>query len=508
MPQDLPSCAERFLGVIDLLPYPAMIHDDEGSVILVNREWSRATGYALDDLPSLSNWELKAFGAPELSSLSTEGEREVLTSEGDRLIWEFRTISLGFRSNGKEAFLCSAVDLTARRKAERARRENAEKFSALAEESPLGIVISRNEAIIYCNCTAGRLFGVPSRVAQGLSLEEWFLALPADAAPVLGPLLRGEESRAGPFRIGEGAGTWIEAFGKRVGAASGDMIMGTFLDVSDRVHAEERDRVQRHKLIQAEKLASLGELVAGVAHEINNPNHTIGLNADIIAEAWADASPILDRALEGREDDLVGGMEWSEARTELPLLLSGVVTASRDIEAIVRGLKDYARGESKPEAEEIALNLVVKAALTLLSNFIKKSTRKLQVELAEDLPPVRAHFQRLEQVAVNLLQNACQALTASEQAIRVSTSFDAESALVRLVVADEGRGMATEVLERIKDPFFTTKHDIGGVGLGVSISESIIVEYGGRLEYASEPGRGTVATVSLRAVPRTGGGKA
>jgi polar amino acid transport system substrate-binding protein len=68
--------------------------------------------------------------------------------------------------------------------------------------------------------------------------------------------------------------------------------------------------------------------------------------------------------------------------------------------------------------------------------------------------------------------------------------------------------MATEVLERIKDPFFTTKHDIGGVGLGVSISESIIVEYGGRLEYASEPGRGTVATVSLRAVPRTGGGKA
>jgi polar amino acid transport system substrate-binding protein len=82
-----------------------------------------------------------------------------------------------------------------------------------------------------------------------------------------------------------------------------------------------------------------------------------------------------------------------------------------------------------------------------------------------------------------------------------------ESSLVRLVVADEGRGMATDVLERIKDPFFTTKHDIGGVGLGVSISESIVVEYGGRLEYASAPGRGTVATVSLRAILRAEGGK-
>ena len=484
-----------------------MVHDDEGKVYLVNRAWERLTGYPIESTPTLSEWEMRAFGAPELSSLSNEGERQVLTSAGDMLSWDFHTIPIGRLGGERDIFLLTTVDHTARRKAERARRENAEKFSALAEESPLGIVIAREESIIYCNSTAGRLFSVAPRVAQGLSLDEWLLALPAEAAPVLGPLLRGDESRAGPFRIGQGAGTWIEAFGKRVGAASGDMIMGTFLDVTDRVRAEERERAQRRKLIQAEKLASLGELVAGVAHEINNPNHAIALNADIITEAWADASPILDRALEGREGDLIGGMEWSEARTKLPLLLSGISTASRDIEAIVRGLKDYARGEAKPEAEEIALNLVVKAALTLFSNYIKKATYKLHVELAEDLPPVRAHFQRLEQVTVNLLQNACQALTDPEQSISVSTSFDAESDLVRLVVADEGRGMAADVLERIKDPFFTTKHDIGGVGLGVSISESIVVEYGGRLEYASKPGRGTVATVSLRAIPRAEGRK-
>jgi two-component system, NtrC family, sensor kinase len=489
----------RLRSIVELVPYPAMIHDEAGRVEFLNRAWVRLSGYSLEDTPTLADWERMAYGTPELSFLSSEGERQILTKGGELLVWELYTIPLGPRSTGRSSFLRTAVDLTAGRRADRARRENAEKFSALAEESPLGIVIARDEAIIYCNGTAGSLFGMPPQVSQGLSLPEWLLALPAEAGPILGPLLRGEESRVGPFRMGTGEGTWIEAFGKSVGAASGDMIMATFLDVTERFHAEERERVQRRKLIQAEKLASLGELVAGVAHEISNPNHTIALNADIIAEVWASAAPILDRALEERQGDLVGGMEWSEARLEAPLLLSGIAAASRDIDSIVRGLKDYARGEAGPEVEDVALNLVVKAALTIFSNYIKKSTRRLQLNLAEDLPPVRAHFQRLEQVAVNLLQNACQALTDPGQAIRVSTSYDELSGLVRLVVADEGRGMSPDLLGRIKDPFFTTKHDLGGVGLGVSISESIVNDYGGRLEYVSEPGKGTVASVSLQA---------
>jgi signal transduction histidine kinase len=490
---------KRIREITGALPYPIMIHDDAGKIEFLNPTWERLTGYSLADTPTLADWERKAFGAPELSFLSCEEERQVVTSEGDILFWEFCSVALGPLSSGRQGFLRTALDLTARRRAERARRENAEKFSALAEESPLGIVIARDDAVIYCNSTAAGLFGLPPPQSQGLALGEWLHALPAEAGPVLGPLLRAGESRADPFRMGSGEGTWIEAFAKRVGAASGDMIMVTFLDVTERFHAEERERIQRRKLIQAEKLASLGELVAGVAHEINNPNHSIALNADIIAELWASAAPILDRALEGRESDLVGGMEWAEARTEAPQLLSGIAAASRDIDAIVRGLKDYARGEAKPEVEEVALNLVVKAALTLFSNYIKKATGRLVLKLEEDMPPVRAHFQRLEQVAVNLLQNACQALTDPDQAIRVSTSYDEASGIVRLIVADEGRGMSPELLERIKDPFFTTKHDLGGVGLGVSISESIVVEYGGRLEYASDAGKGTVATVSLPA---------
>jgi len=165
-----------------MIPYPIMIHDDLGKVEFLNSQWERISGYSFAEIPTLSDWERRAFGAPELSFLSSEGERQILTKDRELLVWEFHTVPLGPLSSGRPGFLRLAMDITARRRAERARRANAEKFSALAEESPLGIVIARNDAIIYCNTTAGVFFGVPPRLSPGLSLSEWLLALPAELA--------------------------------------------------------------------------------------------------------------------------------------------------------------------------------------------------------------------------------------------------------------------------------------------------------------------------------------
>jgi PAS domain S-box-containing protein len=495
---------ELFLKVVDEAPYPIMVHGSDGRIDLINRVWTELTGYGTADVRTVADWKRLAFAGSGPDAPLDGNEREMRTRWGTGLTWTFSALPYGSFADGRTATMLCAVDMTARRRAERARQDNADRFSALAEVSPIGIVIAREGAVLYCNGAAERLLGLPPRLSSGLLIAEWLETLPKEAADALAPVLASGARRAGPFPVDGESSRWVEAIAKLVEAAAGDMEMITLLDATDRVLADERERSRRETLIQTEKLASLGILVAGVAHEINNPNYTISINADIIADAWRSVSPIIERELAGRPADLVGGMEWSEARAQIPLLLSGIAAASRDIESIVKGLKDFSRADENPVPEEVSVNQVVKASLALLSNYVKKSTRSLSLSLAEDLPPARAHFQRLEQVVVNLVQNSCQALTDPEQAVRLSTSYDPESGLVRIVVEDEGRGMKPEELARVKVPFYTTKQSIGGVGLGVSISDSIVAEFGGRLDYESAPGAGTRATVSLRAAVAEG----
>jgi polar amino acid transport system substrate-binding protein len=114
---------------------------------------------------------------------------------------------------------------------------------------------------------------------------------------------------------------------------------------------------------------------------------------------------------------------------------------------------------------------------------------------------VLGNAQRLEQVIINLIQNACESLTNADQALTVSTGWDPGNQQVTLVVIDQGRGMDPEVLPRITEPFFTTRPDRGGTGLGLSIAASIIKEHHGTLTFSSTPGQGTTATVSLPQMP-------
>ena len=144
----------------------------------------------------------------------------------------------------------------------------------------------------------------------------------------------------------------------------------------------------------------------------------------------------------------------------------------------------------------------MQAALRLTDGALRKATRRLEVRCAEGLPPARGDAQRIEQVVVNLLLNACQALPDPGRGLAVSTGWDPARRVVRLVVADQGQGIQPEHLPRLTDPFFTTKRDSGGTGLGLSVSAGIVREHGGTLEFASTPGAGTTVTVSL---PMAGG---
>ncbi|MGV1098475.1 two-component system sensor histidine kinase NtrB [Thiovibrio sp. JS02] len=268
-------------------------------------------------------------------------------------------------------------------------------------------------------------------------------------------------------------------------------------DITDRKRAEDETRLQQQQLIQADKMISLGVLISGVAHEINNPNSIAMLNTAMLNKAWESARPILDEYYRENGDFLIAGLEYSEMCEQIPRLFLELEDSARRIKNIVQDLKDYARQDTSRLMEQVDLNEVAQAAVRLNHNKISKSTKHFHTDLAATLPPIRGNRQRLEQVLINLIQNSCEALTGPEQAITIASRHDPDKKEVRISVHDQGAGIPPEILHQIMDPFFTTKRSYGGTGLGLSVSAGIVKEHNGRLSFTSSPEEGTMATVTF-----------
>ncbi|MBN2644304.1 MAG: transporter substrate-binding domain-containing protein [Desulfuromonadaceae bacterium] len=267
------------------------------------------------------------------------------------------------------------------------------------------------------------------------------------------------------------------------------------LEVAERERAMGELERHQQQLIQADKMTSLGVLVSGVAHEINNPNALLLLNLPQLQRAWVDIAPLLDERLEDRGDFSVGRLPYSQMRSEIPEMLGEMQASAGRIKRIVVDLKDFARRDDSPVSTLVDLNQVVEAALRLVENPLKNATDHFSLQLDKSLPLIGGNGQRIEQVVINLLLNACQALNDPAQPIVLRTLMGTEE--VRLEVEDGGCGVAPEHLAQLTDPFFTTRRESGGTGLGLSVSAGIAHEHGGRLEFSSTPGQGTLARLIL-----------
>jgi polar amino acid transport system substrate-binding protein len=272
-------------------------------------------------------------------------------------------------------------------------------------------------------------------------------------------------------------------------------------EIAERQHAEEELRLNQQQLLQADKMAALGVLVSGVAHEINNPTGLILLEVPTLKRFQADAAKVLEQYYRENGDFSCGGLPYSRMREEIPRSLEKLQEAGKRIKRIVDDLKDFARQGDSALNEIVDLNVVSQAAVRLVEPTIRKATTRFSAVYAEELPGIRGNAQRIEQVLVNLILNACQALPDNSRAIKLSTGHDRENDSVTIRLRDEGSGISPENLARLTDPFFTTKREMGGTGLGLSVSAGIVKEHGGRLEFDSTPGRGTVVTLTLPACP-------
>jgi two-component system, NtrC family, sensor kinase len=229
--------------------------------------------------------------------------------------------------------------------------------------------------------------------------------------------------------------------------------------------------IMEANLIQSEKMASIGQLAANVAHEINNPLAAIIANAQLLIRDLSDA-----------DEDTLDSLKLIE-------------TAGDRAAKIVNNLLESARRERHYEFEDISLNETILDAISLMRYEINKRSISIHLDLAEGIPHIFANKNQLKGVWINLINNAIGAIESNKGKISVSTRYDNKQ--FQIVISDNGKGISPEHQEHIFEPFFTTKEAGKGTGLGLSVSLQAIKEHHGDITFESKAGKGTKFIIML-----------
>lgn len=302
------------------------------------------------------------------------------------------------------------------------------------------------------------------------------------------------------FRSGESCENVIETADGRVWGIKAFPIKNSRGKVVNVIHLAS-DITEKKKLREESersgRLASLGELSAGIAHEINNPNGLVLLNLPLLQDSFNDALPILENHFLEHGNYQLAGLPYEKMRHEIPRLFDEVREGSQRIRQIVDDLKNFVRAEPSENQEPFDLNLSLQKVVRLAANKLNESTGNFSSQYAEGLPLAIGNSQRIEQVVLNLLLNACQALSGRERGIELCSAVDDVGKNLLVEITDQGCGIDAADLPNITDPFFTTRREMGGTGLGLSISARIVKEHKGDLRFESTPDVGTKVTLSL-----------
>jgi PAS domain S-box-containing protein len=503
---------ERFLTVVDSIDANVYVADMATyEVLFMNKHVRDTFGHGLI---GQTCWRVFRNGSEPCSDCANERLLDAAGNPSGVCAWEGKNpITEKWYINyaraikwvdGRFVRLQVATDVTELKQAEEALRESEEKYRTILhsiEEGYYEVDLAGN--MTFFNDSLCKMVGYPKDELMGMNNRQYMSEETAE---------KFYETFSEVYRTGKAAkAIYLETIRKdgkiivlelsvslmRDSEGQPTGFRGVVRDINERKQAEEQAKLHQQQLMHASKMVALGTLVSGVAHEINNPNNFIMLNSPILKEAWENAMPIVEKYYEENGDFVIGGMNYSEMRENIPTLFAGIAEGAKRIKQIVEDLKNYVRDDTADLTQAVDINAVLMSAVSLVSNMIKKATNHFDIEYEKNMPLLKGNFQRLEQVAINLIQNACQALPATDKGIFILTSFDKETSNIIIRVKDEGTGIAPETLSQITDPFFTTRQKSGGVGLGLSISSRIIEEHGGSIQFASQPGLGTTAEIIL-----------
>lgn len=477
---------QRYRAVVDQSINGIYLADSSTArIIEANPAFRRLLGYDIDDLTELTLYDICNSSREDIDNLAAQvlkhlqcrvGERRYVRKDGSLVDVEVFASLVQYAD--RTAFCITCTDITERKIMERALRQSEEHFRSLMENAlDLITIVDANGAIRYQSPSVERTLGYRAEDLIGKCVFDYIHPedVPALSDALVGLMNSNNVAESSEIRVLHSDGSWrtVEAIGKSSPPETG--IAGVVVNSRD---VTERKQLQE-QLIRSEKLAAMGQLVSGVAHELNNPlTSVIGFTQLLLA------SDALDE----------------RSRERLEIVGSQADRARR----IVHNLLSFGR-QHKPARAEIDLNHLLSKILELRAYHFQVNNIVILHEFGQ-VPPVQGDGSQLEQVFLNILINAEQAILSHRRAgaIAIKTELKTIRGIetVCTTITDDGPGMNQETIGRIFDPFFTTKEVGKGTGLGLSISYGIVKEHGGQVEVTSSPGAGASFVVEIPAYLR------
>ncbi|MEW6386636.1 MAG: PAS domain S-box protein [Thermodesulfobacteriota bacterium] len=456
--------------VINAVPQ-AIFWKDLNSVYLgCNQNYARAAGLETpEEVVGKTEYDLP-WGPEETETYLAE-DREVMQSrqakyhqvqtkllaDGRRIWVDGTKIPLLSADGGVMGVLGVYDDITERKRMEAALQESERRFRGLVENVPMGIMIVQDGEIIYQNPEQERLFGElrikdchdflhsvhPDDAATAQQFCQGILA----KTPQADVTLRLQDAPGAPQ---EKKLVWVNCRGGAIEYQGQENMLISMVDIT-------RTKELEFLMLVREKMASLGQVAAGIAHEIRNPLSGINVFLESIKENFQDPESVADV------------MELIEAAQ----------ATSNKIEGVIKRVLDFSRpAELKLAPTDI--NLAVDDAIKLTAARLRKDNIKIDSSLAQDLPPVYADLHLLEQAIINMITNAAEALKGIGEPGRILIATQESKGEVLITIDDSGPGIPPAIRDKIFDPYFTTKSD--GSGIGLSLCQRIVADHGGNIE--------------------------